>query len=309
MYIVAAQHRPDVVSGGDHRVDVAVHAGGGGQVAVEVAVPLLVVGVAGDVVDDVVGPLQDRALPPAERRHRGTRAAADHELDGRVELAHGLGGRGRERRVVLGAAVAELPRTVHLVAEAPHADPERLAATVVGAEVGPRGAGRQVGVLQDVEGLADASGAEVDGVHQVAAHLLEPGDELVETHRVGLGGVPGQVAPARPVLDRADAVLPPVAGDEVAAGVADGRDTELLDQGDHVPAEATRVGRGVTGFVDACVDAAPEVLDERPEQAPVDRADGEGGMEDDLRGQGHGVQPAARSSSPATSPATRSPLR
>ena len=86
---------------------------------------------------------------------------------------------------------------------------------------------------------------------------------------VGLGGVPGQVEPGRPLLARADRVLPAETGDEVAARVADGRDAELADEFDDVGAEAVGVGARVPGFVDAVVDAAAEVLDERAEEAAV----------------------------------------
>ena len=56
---------------------------------------------------------------------------------------------------------------------------------------------------------------------------------------------------------------------------------ELADQVEHVAAEAVLVGGGVAGLVDAGVDAAAHVLDERAEQAAVDRPDGEGRVEAD----------------------------
>ena len=80
-------------------------------------------------------------------------------------------------------------------------------------------------------------------------------------------------------VDRADAVLPAVARDEVAAGVAHDRRAELADQLEHVGAEAVLVGGGVRRLVDAGVDAAAHVLDERAEQPPVERPDAEGGVD------------------------------
>ena len=71
------------------------------------------------------------------------------------------------------------------------------------------------------------------------------------------------------LLDRADAVLPIVAGDEVAAGIAHDRRAELLDEGEHVAAEALRVGGRMAGLVDAAIDATAEMLDEGAEQAGV----------------------------------------
>ena len=63
-------------------------------------------------------------------------------------------------------------------------------------------------------------------------------------------------------LGRPDAVLPAVTRDEVAAGIADRRDAEFPDELDDVAAEAVLVGGGMTGLVDAVVDAPPQMLDE-----------------------------------------------
>ena len=87
-----------------------------------------------------------------------------------------------------------------------------------------------------------------------------------------------KVEAPRPLGDRADAVLPAVAGHEVAARVADRGDAQLADQREHVLAEPVRIGGGMPRLVDAGVDAASHVLDERAEQAPVERSDHERGI-------------------------------
>jgi hypothetical protein len=76
------------------------------------------------------------------------------------------------------------------------------------------------------------------------------------------------------LVDRADAVLPAVPGHEVAAGVAHCGDAELADQRGDVAPQAVCVGGGVVRFVDAGVDAPSEVLDESPEDAAPDGAEG-----------------------------------
>ena len=86
--------------------------------------------------------------------------------------------------------------------------------------------------------------------------------------------------------DRADAVLPPVAGDEVAARVAHQGGAELPHELDDVAAEARLVGGRVVRLVDPGVDATPHVLDEGAEQPPVDRRQGEARVEHQ-RGVGH----------------------
>jgi hypothetical protein len=105
--------------------------------------------------------------------------------------------------------------------------------------------------------------------------------ELVQAELVGLDAVPGEVQPAGPLVARADAVLPPVAGDEVAAGVADQRDAELPGQLQDVLTESVLVGGRVVGLVDPGVDATAHVLDEAAERPAVDRGNDEGGIEDE----------------------------
>ena len=214
------------------------------------------------------------------------RAAAGHELEVGVGLAHRPRRLGGEPAVLRGGLVSDLPRSVHLVAEAPHPDGVRIGSTVGDALVRQRRARGVVGVLEQVERLGDAAGAEVDGQHRLDTGPTGPLDELVDTDLVGLGAAPGEVAPHRAAITRPDAVLPAVVGDEVAARIAHHRDAELLRQGDDVAAEAVLVGGGVAGLVDPGVHATAEVLDERAEQTALDRGHARRGIDHDTGGQG-----------------------
>jgi hypothetical protein len=246
--------------------------------------------VQGDVVDLFVGVFQDGRLPPAERGHLPVGAAAGDEADGGVEPFHRSRRLGGKPPVLVGGLVADLPGPVELVAEAPQPHAVGLLGAVLAAQVGQRGAGRVVGVLEQVAGLLHTAGAEVDRQHRLHAGVLRPGHELVEAERVGLHGLPGEVEPPWPVARRTDAVLPAVAGDEVAAGVPHDADAQLADQVEHVRAEAAGVGERMVRLVDAAVDAAAHVLHEGTEQPAVGGADPEGRVDRDRSGL-HGGQP------------------
>jgi hypothetical protein len=82
-----------------------------------------------------------------------------------------------------------------------------------------------------------------------------------------------EVEPARTTFARADAVLPLVPRDEVAARVANERRPELAPEREHVAPEAVLVGAGVAGLVEAAVDATTDVLDEGAEQPTTGFAD------------------------------------
>src|SRR5690606_8150317 len=120
---------------------------------------LLVVGVHGDVVDQVVGVRQDGAFPLAEGGHLHGARPADHQRDRRVDELHGLAGLGGELAVLVGVLVTDLPRAVHLVAQAPQRHAVGLAPAVGDAQIGPAGAGVAVAVLHERGGGLDAARA------------------------------------------------------------------------------------------------------------------------------------------------------
>ena len=141
------------------------------------------------------------------------------------------------------------------------------------AQVAPVAAGRAVDVFDEIARLVEAARAEIDGEHHLGADRLAPFGEFVHADRVRFGRVPGEIEPRRPLLARADAVLPIVGGDEIAAGIAHDRDLEVAHEFDDVPAHAVRVGGRMTGLVDAGVDRAAEMLEEGAVEAIVDLRD------------------------------------
>ncbi len=143
-----------------------------------------------------------------------------------IEGAQSLGDLVGEAAVFVGGLVADLPRAVHLVAEAPVLDAEGFGATVGLAQVAPVAAGRAVDVFDEVARFVEAARAEIDGEHHLRADRRAPVGEFVHADGVRFGGVPGEVEPGRALVARADAVLPVVGGDEVAAGIAHDRDVQ-----------------------------------------------------------------------------------
>ena len=187
--------------------------------------------------------------------------------------------------------MADLPGAVHLVAEAPVFHNVRLPAPVGDAHVGVLRAGRRVAVFDEVGGVLNAAGAHVDGQHGFASDVAAEVDEFVGAEPVAFNGLPCQVAPRRPLLARADAVLPAVAAEEVAAGVAHAAEVELAQGRQHVAAQALLVGARRAGVVNAAINAAAHVLGEAAEEQGRDRADDAPGVDVDAGGftAGHGA--------------------
>src|SRR5262245_43737984 len=138
-----------------------------------------------------------------------------------------------------------------------------------------------VGVLEQVTRLRDPPRAEIDGHHRLRTGQARPPDELVEAEGVGLDRPPGQIEPAGAVRRWADAVLPPVAGDEVAARVAHHGHAELSRQLEHVGAQPVGPGSIVARLEEPTIDTSTHVLYEGAEETRVDRADPEIRVESD----------------------------
>ena len=249
-----------------------------------VAVELLVVGVAGDEVDRVVGGLQHRGLPAAERGHRRAGTAAGDQLDVGLGRAQRPGRRRRQAPVLLGGLLAGLPRAVHFVAQAPHPDAVRLRRRRwPGA--GPTGACHRGWFAYSCTSRASwmprvpRFTAYISSTSALAAHRANSSMPtwLVSTLCQARSRRRGRWC------DRADAVLPAVAGDEVAARVADHAHAQLPGQRQHVGAEAVLIGGGVPGLEDSRVDTAAHVLHEGPEQTAAHRGDHQRRVEGERR--------------------------
>ena len=229
--------------------------------------------VQGEVIHILVAMFQNRCFPLGKGGHAGAGAAAEHQLDGGVHVLHDLGGLVCKTTVFLGGLVADLPGAVHLVAQAPQLDAVGLVIAVLLSQVAEISRGIHIAVFQNVHGFLHTPGAQVNCHHHIGIRLLGPVGELVQAELVGLHHMPGQVQPLGPVFPGTDTVFPPVAGDKVAAGVADHGDTQLLHQLQGILAEALFIGQGTVGLVDAAVDGPAQVLDKGAVNAFVNFAD------------------------------------
>src|ERR1019366_1802993 len=104
----------------------------------------------------------------------------------RVQLAHGLSRLRRELPIVFRRRMTQLPWAVHLVAEAPHLDAERITLTVGDPTLGERCSRTNVAVLEKIERVLNPASAQVHSKHKSAADFVQPRREFMETHFVGL---------------------------------------------------------------------------------------------------------------------------
>ncbi len=229
--------------------------------------------------------LREEAARPVEVVHvgaRGDELQIDAVARHRRREAAVFGG------VLLGREVtAAAPG---LVADAPEAHAERVAARRLAARAPFRAGGRtggRVDVLDPVEELLRAEAAEVRGQVGFRAGQLAEAQEFVRPEVVGLelpgavgralrplGRVHPEVGAARAAGARPGAVAPVVAVGEAAAGPADDRRLDALQRLDERRADAARVRHArVLADPDAVVDDAAEVFGEVAVDVAVDGAD------------------------------------
>ena len=210
-----------------------------------------------------------------------------------IDDAHLLGGVARLAAVLARLQLADLPGPVHLVAEAPVADVVRLLVAVRRAAARStacrdRGCStrrrRPPSPTVPVPKFMPSSGS--------APTSAAPVDELVGAELIRLERVPRAIEHRRPLRLRADAVEPVVAGDEVAARIADDRHAELLHLARDVGAESFGIGEARAGLVDAGVDRAAQVLEKRPQHPAVEVGAPRRRLQERARGAAAGLRVA-----------------
>ena len=236
-----------------------------------------------DVVRQAAQAGQDLPVPIHVGGQPDAARSACDQLDGGIGILHHLGGLPGADRVLVGRNMAELPGAVHLVAQAPQLHGMRFAAAVRGAQVGVAGARRAVAVLDPVARFFRRTGAEIDREHRRPAHVPAQADVLVGAEPVRLDALPRQLAHRRALGAWADAVLPVVAGDEVAARIAHRRHVQPPQRGQHVRPAAVGIRVGAVGIVDSLVHRASHVLEEPAEHAGIDRCNPKLRVRNDLR--------------------------
>jgi hypothetical protein len=116
--------------------------------------------------------------------------------------------------------VPDLPRTVHLVAQAPALHIVGFGNAVLAAQIAPA---RALSTLQYSTSAAACSGVSVP---QIEAHQrlgpgqLAPGHEFIGAHLIGVQRVPSFVEHVWTAFLGTNAVQPVVPGNEIAAGIA-----------------------------------------------------------------------------------------
>ena len=117
-----------------------------------------------------------------------------------------------------------------------------------------------VAVFEEVARRVEVARAEVDGQHHLGAGGLAPAAELVGADLVGFAGPPRQVEAHRALILRADAILPAIGRDEIAAGIANQGRIEIANEAQHVAAKPVLVGGLVAGLINAAIDSPAEML-------------------------------------------------
>lgn len=129
--------------------------------------------------------------------------------------------------------MSDLPRSVDLVAKTPKLDVVRFISTgVLPPQVGPVGVSSSVAVLQPRQSFFIRTRTHVQAEVRLDAQRTGIVDEFVRSKHVGFRGEPGEFNTLRSSSNWANAVLPVVVGDKVAAWPSKNGSLELTILGD-----------------------------------------------------------------------------
>ena len=163
-----------VVADRDHRADKVIHIVGQSQKICRVIVLVAIILMQGNVVHLVIRVTQGGRLPFREGGHFTVRASAGNQLNGRINQLHSLCCFLCQPPIFIHRLVAQLPGTVHLIAQAPYLDIMGLLHSMADTHIAVLRPGRMVAVFQEVTGVGNSPGAQVDCHHHIRACLFRP---------------------------------------------------------------------------------------------------------------------------------------
>ena len=169
--------------------------------------------------------------------------------------------------------MTHLPVAVHLVAETPQFNIERLFSAVFNSHIGKLTARAVVCIFNNVARAFCAARAEVYGIHNFTACLFCPIVKLVKPHFICLGRLPGKVKSFRALAYRTHRILPIKARHKVAARVSYNGHAEIFNKRKNIFSEALLVCFGVIGLINAAVNGSAEMLNKRTVYSVVNSAD------------------------------------
>ena len=114
------------IAGGDNRLNEMIHLHRTCKEVLCIIIRIAEILMQRNIVHIIIGMLKGGRLPLREGRHLRIGASARYELDGRVDQLHRLCGLCCQTSVLDRSLCTELPRAVHLIAQAPGLDVQRI---------------------------------------------------------------------------------------------------------------------------------------------------------------------------------------
>src|SRR5260370_3410749 len=225
-------------------------------------------------VDVVVALFQYFTIPFQIRAHSGTAGAARDELQRAIHRTHLAGSVGSLQSIFRRRHVADLPRTVHLVAYAPVLHVVGGGDAVFAAQFAPARSFLDVAVFNQSGGLLRRAGAKIQAHERRGSHRVAPGDEFIGAELICFEGIPGFVQNPGEMFLGSYTIQPVVAVYYTSARLADDGDSEMFNFLKDILAETVRIGKFRAWFVDTSINCATKMFQERSEEISIERGKG-----------------------------------
>ena len=165
----------------------------------------------------------------------------------------------------------DLPRPVHLVAQAPVLHLIWFRYAILPPQLAPLRPLLDVAIFHQRRRLLRRPRAQIQSHQRLRPRQLAPRHELVRAKLIRIQRIPRLVQHHRPVLLRPDAVEPVVARHKISAGIPNDRHVDLPNLLQRVFAESVRIRQLRSRIVNALIDRAPKMLEKRPKYISIDR--------------------------------------
>ena len=230
---------------------------------------ILKVAVNAYVVCKIISMLKNNPVPLRVSRHPRRSTSANNRLYALVRPLHQLNSLACLFTVIVSGKMANLPRPVHLVANAPGLNSVRLIMTVFPPKVAPISAAFKIAVLNKVSRILNTAGSHVHGRHKLCPRFLAPVVKLVNTNLIRLNRMPCAVKPPWPLLLWPNAILPIVARKKIPARIAHQRNLQIAHHVYNVFPKPLPVRQRMPRLINPIVNRPPQMLHKRAEQVLV----------------------------------------
>ena len=202
-------------------------------------------------------------FPLSERRHIVAGTSACHKFNIRIYQSHKLGRLTGNFPIVLRRLVSNLPRTIHLISQAPGLYAEWFFKSVLSSHISIISICFAVTVFHKISGILRTARSEIYRHNHICICAFCPLLKLIDSDFIGLNHFPRKLHFLRTFCLVTDTVFPVISGNKIASRITHSRNIKFIDQIKNILTEPHIIRRLMSGLINPSVNRTSEMFNKR----------------------------------------------